>query len=86
MRSQEESGQFRNFFKMASEDFDYLLSVISKQISKRNRNYRESISPEQRLAIALRVLATGDSYPNLMYFLKYQNLQYAILFKSCVLL
>nr|XP_022912339.1 odorant receptor 59b-like [Onthophagus taurus] len=32
MQEQEESGQFQNFCRMASEDFDHLLSLITKKI------------------------------------------------------
>ena len=34
MHEQEEIGQFHNFYRMASEDFDHLLSQISDKIRK----------------------------------------------------
>ena len=34
MQEQEESGQFHNFCRIASEDFDDLLSLISGKIRK----------------------------------------------------
>lgn len=33
MRKQEEIGQYQNFCRMAPEDFDHLLSLISDKIS-----------------------------------------------------
>ena len=61
MQEQEESGQFHNFCRMASEDFDHL-SVISDKIRKSSTNFRNSIPPYDRLAVTLRFLVTGDSY------------------------
>nr|CAI5856999.1 unnamed protein product [Callosobruchus analis] len=55
---------------MASQDFDYLLSLIEGKISKSNTNYRDSIPAYDRLAVTLRFLATGDSYESLMFFSK----------------
>jgi hypothetical protein len=34
MQEQEGSGQFHNFCRMATEDFDHLLSLISDKIRK----------------------------------------------------
>ena len=70
MQEQEESGQFHNFCRMSSEDFDHSLSLISEKNRKSSTNFRESIPPYDRLAVTLRFLATGDSYKNLMYFTK----------------
>lgn len=70
MQEQEESGQFHNFCRMASEDFDHLLSLISDKIRKSSTNFRDSIPAYDRLAVTLRFLATGDSYESLMYFTK----------------
>ena len=55
---------------MASEDFGHLLSLISDKIRKSSTNFRDSIPPYDRLAVALRFLATGDAYESLMYFTK----------------
>lgn len=70
MQQQEESGQYKNFCRMSSEDFDHLLSLISDKICKSNTNYRDSISAHDRLAVTLRFLASGDSYASLMFFSK----------------
>lgn len=58
---------FQNFLRMSSENFEDLIQVVGPAIYKRNTNYRNAISVEERLAITLRFLATGDSYHSLMY-------------------
>lgn len=70
MQEQEESGQFLSFCRMASEDFDHLLSLISEKIRKPSTNFRDAIPAYDRLGVTLRYLATGDSYGSLMFFSK----------------
>ena len=54
MQEQEECGQFHNFCRMVSEDFDHLLSLIDK-IQKSSTNFRESIPPYDRLAVTFKI-------------------------------
>lgn len=61
---------FKNFLRMSSTDFENLLCLIGPIISKNNTNYRDSIPAQERFAITLRFLATGDSYHSLMYLFK----------------
>lgn len=61
---------FRNFTRMSKEDFQYLLEKISPMIKKYDTNFREAITPRVRLLVTLRYLATGDSYPSLMYLFR----------------
>lgn len=56
---------FFNFTRMSAASFDRLLSIVGRHIKKRSN--REPISPGCRLAITLRFLATGDTYPSLSY-------------------
>ena len=46
---------------MSPERFDHLLSLVGPLISKLATRFRNPISPSERLAVALRYLATGDS-------------------------
>ena len=45
---------------MSPERFECLLNLIAPTIQKKNTNFRECISPEERLVATLRFLATGD--------------------------
>ncbi|KAJ4446436.1 hypothetical protein ANN_13132 [Periplaneta americana] len=51
-------------------DFETLLSMIGPKISKCDTSYRKAIPANERLAVTLRFLATGDSYHFLMYTFK----------------
>ena len=55
----------KNFNRMSSSDFDFLLNKIEDKVSRVDTNYRDSIPALVQLA--LRFLATGDSYASLMY-------------------
>ena len=46
---------------MTPNRFSHLLSMVCSYIKMNQSNSREAISPEERLAICLRYLATGDS-------------------------
>ncbi|CAI6376435.1 unnamed protein product [Macrosiphum euphorbiae] len=66
----QESGQFENFVRMAYSDFKYLVSLIRPQVEKKTTHWRKPISVEERLAVTLRFLVTGDSYTSLQYTFK----------------
>ena len=46
--------RFYIYFRMPSECFDEILSVIKEDITKMDTNYCEAISAEERLDITLR--------------------------------
>ncbi|CAH1993203.1 unnamed protein product [Acanthoscelides obtectus] len=54
--------RFYVYFRMTQECFDEILNLVKDEIRKSDTNYREAISPEERLAITLRFLATGDTF------------------------
>lgn len=58
----QDEGPFQRHFGLSRAQFDELLSRIGARITYRDTNYRPSIPPEERLAICLRFLSTGDSY------------------------
>lgn len=66
----EPSGKFENFCRMSAEDFEYLLSNIAPKIAKQDTNMRQAIAANDRLAVTLRFLATGDSFTSLAYLFK----------------
>lgn len=55
---------------MTSTDFEFLINLVGHKIGKKDTYYRDAIPVNERLAIALRFLATGDSYHSLMYTFK----------------
>ncbi|XP_050308270.1 uncharacterized protein LOC126744758 [Anthonomus grandis grandis] len=67
---QEHSGQFENFCRMSSSDFNNLLDRIGPSIARRDTKWRKAIPAKIRLAVTLRFLATGDSYQSLHYLFK----------------
>lgn len=58
--------RFFQYFRMSKEVFQILLCKVGPVIAKRSTNYRDSIAPEQRLAICLRYVKfcaqTGKNY------------------------
>ena len=54
---------------MSPERFDHLVSLVRNNITK-SHYIREPISPEERFAVTLRYLATGDSQHSLGFLFK----------------
>nr|CAI5863553.1 unnamed protein product [Callosobruchus analis] len=61
---------YKNFLRMSATDFDHLLELISTKLRKKDTRMRKPITLDERLAVTLRYLATGDSYKSLMYLFR----------------
>lgn len=61
------SGRVQNFLRMTDTDFEYLLQLLSPLIVKQDTHLRKSISPKERLLIAIRFISTGESFNDLSY-------------------
>lgn len=55
---------------MSEEDFALLLDCIKPRIERQDTSYTKAIPAEERLALTLRFLATGDSFTSLQYLFK----------------
>uniref|UniRef100_A0A182M598 Transposase Helix-turn-helix domain-containing protein n=1 Tax=Anopheles culicifacies TaxID=139723 RepID=A0A182M598_9DIPT len=62
--------RIHDFLRLNREEFHHILSLIGPKISRQDTDMRKAITPKQRLAIALRFLATGDSYASLAYLFR----------------
>ena len=49
-----------NFARFAPQAFEELLTMVTPLIARKNTNFRDSISPGERLMVTLRFLATGE--------------------------
>nr|CAH7743616.1 unnamed protein product [Callosobruchus chinensis] len=66
----EPSRKFENFCRMSVEDYEHLIHKIGPHIAKSDTNMRICIPIQEHFAIALRFLASGDSYTSLAYLFK----------------
>lgn len=62
-----DSQRHHRYFRMSAEKMDELLSIIGPDLTRQSNNYRASIEPKQRLAVALRYLASGDSLMSMAF-------------------
>ncbi|KAH7720918.1 nuclease HARBI1-like protein [Aphelenchoides avenae] len=57
--------RFKEYFRLKPEQFDLLLELLHNRLVKRSQ--RAPLSPEERLAITPRYLATGNSFRSLAF-------------------
>jgi hypothetical protein len=53
IRERRLSGSVKNFTRISSSDFEFLLNNIGRTISKQDTNYRKSVPATERLALTL---------------------------------
>jgi hypothetical protein len=58
----EDPKQYRNFFRITSEEFNFLLNRVQRRLQKQDTVMREALPFALKLEITLRYLATGDSF------------------------
>jgi len=56
----EDAPAFANFARFAPPAFKHLLTMVTPLIARKNTNFRDCISPGERLMVTLRFLATGE--------------------------
>ncbi|XP_040208470.1 protein ALP1-like [Rana temporaria] len=59
--------KFASYLRMSVSTFDDLLARISERIRRQDTHLRRSISPEERLIVTLRFLASGESFSSLHF-------------------
>lgn len=64
---QTEPMDFKNYLRMDDATFQILLEQLTPFIRKQDTLMREAISPEARLMVTLRYLATGNSFQDLKF-------------------
>jgi len=64
------SGLYKNFTRISPSEFEFLINLMGEKISKKDTAFRKAISVQERLALTLCFLASGDSYVSLRYLFR----------------
>ncbi|KAJ8959580.1 hypothetical protein NQ314_006229, partial [Rhamnusium bicolor] len=65
--STEDPDSYRNFMRLSVEKLQELLKLVTPKLTKSETWMRSPISPQIKLEVTLRYLATGDSFASLQY-------------------
>ncbi|XP_030749371.1 protein ALP1-like [Sitophilus oryzae] len=63
----EDEKKFFQYFRMSHNKFLELLDILEPDLSFQNSSFRRAISKEERLAVALRFFATGDTFRTIAF-------------------
>jgi hypothetical protein len=55
---------------MSPSEVEFIINLIGEKISKKDAPFRKAISVQERLALMLHFLSSGDSYVSLQYLFK----------------
>ena len=78
------SGLYKNFTRMSPTEFEFLINCSGEKFSKKDKAFRKAISVQERLALTLLLLASGDSYVSLQYYSNVPSKQSAASCRKCV--
>jgi hypothetical protein len=65
-------------------NLNFIINLIGEKISKKDTAFRKAISVQERLGLALRFLASGDSYISLQFLFKISKQASAASCRKCV--
>ncbi|CAK1589075.1 unnamed protein product [Parnassius mnemosyne] len=63
----DDESKFYGYFRMSKECFTFLLEKVKPDLTKKITRFQKPISPNERLAVCIRFLATGDSFKTISY-------------------
>ncbi|KAM3918743.1 uncharacterized protein RB166_013520 isoform 2-T2 [Leptodactylus fuscus] len=61
------SEKFHDYLRMSIPSFDELLRRLSTRLQRQDTHLRRSVTPEERLVVTLRYLATGESFSSMHF-------------------
>ena len=63
----EDEVAYTEFFRVNGQKFRFLVDSVGYAIEKKDTLIRESIRPDERIAVTLRYLATGETFKSVEY-------------------
>eukprot|EP00794_Sanderia_malayensis_P015479 gene15479-17059_t len=76
-------GDYRGFMRMNTDAFEELLEKVRPFIKGQSTNMRQPISAEEKIAVILRFLATGESYQSLKFQFRTHDSTISLFIPKC---